>query len=50
MKVQIPPHIEISSLKDIKYIEVRGLAEENDEISMREFTDLKENFGTFIGT
>ena len=31
-------------MKEVKYIEVRGMSGENGEISMREFTDLKDNF------
>ena len=40
----MPNSIEPSSLKEVKYIEVRGMSGENGEISMREFTDLNDNF------
>ena len=48
VEVRVPSHIESNSLKEIKFIEVRGVFEENGEISMKEYTDLKDNFGTIF--
>ena len=48
VEVRVPSHIETNSLKAIKFIEVRGVAEENGEISMKEYTDLRDNFGTIF--
>ena len=48
VEVMVPSHIERNSLKEIKFIEVRGVFEENGEISMKEYTDLKDNFGTIF--
>lgn len=43
--MEVPGNVEITPLKEAKYVEVRGICGESGEVIMREYTNLKENFG-----
>lgn len=48
LKVEVPGTIEAERLKAVKFIEVRGTTSESGDILMREYTNMKDNFGRWI--
>lgn len=41
INVEVPGNIEMGPLKEIKYLEVRGISNEHGELVMKQYTDLK---------
>jgi hypothetical protein len=44
--VRLPENFECAELRNVKFLEVRGTGESNGEITMKEYCNFKDNFGT----
>ena len=44
--VEIPANVEVGPIKEAKFVEVRGVSTEGGDVVLREYTNLKDNFGT----
>jgi len=45
--VAVPESLECAELRNIKFIEVRGYTEEDGMVTLKEYTNLRDNFGNF---
>jgi len=46
VEVAIPHSIECAELRKVKFIEVRGFSEHESLMTLKEYCDLRDNFGT----
>ena len=46
-EVKMPESMECAELRNIQFIEVRGYIESDSSITLKEYTNLRDNFGTY---